>query len=189
LQSALIISPTEKSVAYLIEILAAASVTETIAVTSCEEAHRLLQQQDFDLVVINTPLKDESGERFSRYIAAKGPAQVILLAAGEYFDNISNLCENDGVFVIEKPIDKRIFLSALKLARAAQNKLTYLRAENIRLKRQIEDIRIIDRAKCLLITYLNITEQAAHRHIEKQAMDMRVPKRDVAEGILKTYEN
>jgi len=51
------------------------------------------------------------------------------------------------------------------------------------------DIRIIDRAKCLLISYLNMSEQEAHRYIEKQAMDMRLTKRMIAEGIIKTYEN
>jgi response regulator NasT len=34
-----------------------------------------------------------------------------------------------------------------------------------------------------------MSEQEAHRYIEKQAMDMRSAKRVVAEGILKLYEN
>ena len=47
---------------------------------------------------------------------------------------------------------------------------------------------MIDRAKCILIQYLNMTEAEAHRYIEKQAMDMRSTKRVIAEGILRTYE-
>ena len=39
-----------------------------------------------------------------------------------------------------------------------------------------------------LIQYLSMTESQAHRYIEKQAMDMRLPKRAVAESILNTYE-
>ena len=60
--------------------------------------------------------------------------------------------------------------------------------ENSKLTQKIEDVRIIDRAKCLLISYLKVNEQEAHRYIEKQAMDMRITRREVAEGILKTYE-
>ena len=52
---------------------------------------------------------------------------------------------------------------------------------------KIEDIRLIDRAKCLLIAYFRINEQEAHRFIEKQAIDRRMTKRKVAEGILRTY--
>ena len=43
----------------------------------------------------------------------------------------------------------------------------------------------MDRAKCVLIEYLKMTESEAHRFIEKQAMDMRITKREVAERILK----
>jgi response regulator NasT len=36
---------------------------------------------------------------------------------------------------------------------------------------------------------MKMSEQEAHRYIEKQAMDMRSTRRNVAEGILKRYEN
>ena len=48
---------------------------------------------------------------------------------------------------------------------------------------------MIDRDKCILIQYLNMTESEAHRYIEKQAMDMRTTRKTIAEGILRTYEN
>ena len=57
------------------------------------------------------------------------------------------------------------------------------------LEQKIEDIRIIDRAKCILISHLSMSEPEAHRYIEKQAMDMRLTRRKVAEQILKIYEN
>ena len=58
-----------------------------------------------------------------------------------------------------------------------------------KLLQKIEDIKMIDRAKCILIQYLNMTESEAHRYIEKQAMDMRTTRKTIAEGILRTYEN
>jgi response regulator NasT len=36
---------------------------------------------------------------------------------------------------------------------------------------------------------MKMSEQEAHRYIEKQSMDMRSTRRIVAEGILKKYEN
>ena len=54
---------------------------------------------------------------------------------------------------------------------------------------KIEELRIVNRAKFVLIAYLKMSEATAHRYIEKQAMDMRITKREVAESILKTYEN
>ncbi len=63
-----------------------------------------------------------------------------------------------------------------------------MRNENRSLSQKIEDIGIIDRAKCVLIQVLHMTEEQAHKYIEKQAMNMRVPRRQVAEELLKTYE-
>ena len=81
------------------------------------------------------------------------------------------------------------YQDALKLVNATYNKMYKLKRENNKLLQKIEDIRMIDRAKCILIQYLNMTEAEAHRYIEKQAMDMRSTKRVIAEGILRTYEN
>ena len=52
----------------------------------------------------------------------------------------------------------------------------------------MEDVRLVNRAKWLLIGELNMTEKEAHRYIEKQAMDRCVTKRAVAEQILSTYK-
>ena len=48
---------------------------------------------------------------------------------------------------------------------------------------------MVDRAKCALIQYLHMSEPDAHRYIEKQAMDLRITRQEVAEEILKTYES
>ena len=60
--------------------------------------------------------------------------------------------------------------------------------ENRRLREKIEELRIVERAKCVLIEHLQFTEEQAHRYIEKQAMDRRSTRRTIAESILNTYE-
>jgi len=82
----------------------------------------------------------------------------------------------------------KIFWHILELTIDTQIRLQEVQKENRELKQKIEDIRIIDRAKCVLISRLNLSEEEAHRAIEKQAMDMRISKRTIAEDILKTYE-
>ena len=64
-----------------------------------------------------------------------------------------------------------------------------LQSENTKLHQKIQEIRLVDRAKCTLIQDLHMTEQDAHRYIEKQAMDLRMTRREIAEEILKTYES
>jgi len=189
MESALVVSNAEKETAFFTELLSAASIHHVVSIKSVDNAQKLILQEDFDLVIVNAPLRDESGENFSRYIASRGISQVILLVKNEYFDTVSPACEDNGVFVISKPVEKTVFLYALSLAKSAQSRIKRIMNENAQLKQKIEDIRIIDRAKCILISIMKMNEQEAHKYIEKQAMDIRSTKRIVAEGILKLYEN
>lgn len=189
MDSALIISSTEKSIAYLSEILEQAAVVKVATVGSAGKARRLLIESDYDLCIVNAPLPDEFGESLARDIAGKGISEVILLVKAEHFEEISGKVEDYGVVTVSKPMSRAFFWNALKLTQAAHKKMQIVQSENRKLLQKIEDIRIVDRAKCVLISYLSMTESEAHKYIEKQAMDMRITRRAVAQEVLKTYEN
>ncbi len=189
MESALIVSSTIQGTESFTELLNAAGIHQIAAVKTAGEARRSVLENDYDLVIINAPLRDESGENLSRHIALKGISQVMLIVKSEDYDAVSAVCEDDGVLTIAKPLNKAVFWSALKLANSSQKRLKRVQNENTLLKQKIEDIRIVDRAKCVLISNVNMNEKDAHRFIEKQAMDMRTTRRAVAEEILKTYEN
>ena len=61
--------------------------------------------------------------------------------------------------------------------------------ENTKLKSQVETMKLVNRAKILLMQNLRMTESQAHHYLEKQAMDLRKSKYDIALRILNTYEN
>jgi len=171
------------------DVLASASINNINTVSSAGEARRILLERDFDIIIIDAPLPDESGEDLARYISVKGLSQVILAVNSEHFIAMSSICHDDGILTISKPIDRNNFWSALSLAKSVSRRLKRMHEENEKLKQKIDDIKIIDRAKCVLISYLSLTEQESHRFIEKQAMDLRSTKRAIAEEILKTYAN
>ncbi len=186
---ALIVSPTQKGTDYISQTLKAFSIQRIVAVKSGQEARRFFGTQDFDLAVINAPLGDETGEMLSKDFSTKGMCQVILIVKAEKYDAISDQVEEYGVITVPNPINKTLFFASLKLARATHNRLLKVHKENVKLSQKIEDIRIVDRAKCVLISHMSLTEQEAHRYIEKLAMDQRSSRRKVAEGIIRTYEN
>ena len=187
MESALIVSYTSKDTAFFTEMMNAASICYMTTLRSCGETRRLLLERDFDLVIINAPLRDESGESLARQIVSKGTSQAILVVESEHFDAVSNVCEADGVLTLSKPVDRHLFWSAFALAKSAQNRIKNFQEENQRLKLKIEDIRVVDRAKLVLVSHLSLSEQEAHRVIEKQAMNRRTTRRAIAEEILKTY--
>lgn len=189
MDSALIISYSNKVADSLAEILAQASVADITTLSNGGEARRMLIEKDFDLYIINTPLPDEFGESLALNIAEKGISVVILLVKAEFYDEISARVEDHGIITVAKPISRTLFWNALKLAIAAHKKLKAIHNENTKLVQKIEDIRIIDRAKCVLVSRFSLAEPEAHRYIEKKAMDSRMTRRKVAEEILVMYEN
>ena len=60
--------------------------------------------------------------------------------------------------------------------------------KKISLEEKMMEIKIVNRAKWTLINSLNMSEDDAHRYIEKQAMDRCISKREIAEEILRTYK-
>jgi len=188
LESALIVSYSKKSHDFFADMLHSVSCHNIVTTATGGEGRRLLLERDFDLCIINAPLSDEFGESLSKYISAKGVCQVILIVNASHYEEVSNMVEDYGVMTVSKPINRNLFWSVLKLANATQNRLKSMEVENSKLTQKIEDIKIVDRAKCILISYLSMSESDAHKYIEKQAMDMRITKREIAERILKTYE-
>ena len=71
---------------------------------------------------------------------------------------------------------------------ATRARMMNVMKEYSKLQTKIEETRLINRAKCILIQYLKLTEPQAHKYIEKQAMNQRISKLEVAKNILKTYE-
>ena len=69
-----------------------------------------------------------------------------------------------------------------------RRRYNFILKENEKLKKTISDIKLIDRAKITLVEYLNMSEDESHKYIEKQAMDLRITKVEVAKNILKIYE-
>lgn len=181
----MIVSATQKSHAMLTQFLTSCGVqAKTVAVSSGSEARRALVDGDFDLVLVNTPLPDEFGHELAQTAACDTLAGVILLAKAEVADSVAEKVEDDGVFVVPKPLSRVLFLQALRMTRAARSRLTGLRKENRRLQQRIENIRLVDRAKCLLIECCSMSEPEAHAYIEQQAMNQRRTKREIAEHII-----
>ena len=94
-----------------------------------------------------------------------------------------------GVLVIAKPVNKHLFHHFLQFTECFKMRMFRVIEENEKLKHMVADMKIINRAKFLLITCLNMSEDQAHRYLEKQAMDLRTSKLEVAKQVIRTYEN
>ena len=76
---------------------------------------------------------------------------------------------------------------ALDLMAGARERLRKLEKKTLSFEEKMEEIRLVNRAKWLLISELKMDEPQAHRYIEKQAMDRCISKREVAAEIIRVY--
>lgn len=189
MERVLIVSSSANGREFLRELLRGQEYGQVVFADNGGEARRSMAEDGFSLVVINAPLRDESGEQLALWTAQSTDAGVLLLVKAEIADEVSARVEDSGVMVLPKPLSKQLFCQSLKLAAAARRRMLGLKNENAKLQKKIDDIRLVDRAKCVLIQYSDFTEQQAHRYIEKKAMDQRVSRREVAEDIIRTYES
>ena len=156
--------------------------------TGAAGARRGLRENSYDRVVINTPLPGEFGTRLAQDICQHSAAGVLLLVKAEHFPDIDGRLTPQGVLVLSKPMSTQLFTQSLRLLCGTRERLRGLEKKNATIEEKMEEIRLVNRAKWLLIEELNMTEQEAHRYIEKQAMDRCVTKRAIAEQILSTYK-
>lgn len=164
--------------------------TYIILAENCPDASIILASGEFDIIIINTPVNGTDGAEFAVGAAKQQKGAVVLLLINEINSNDINEKINDhNIFMITKPINKASFLSIIKIFTGSGLKAGTLESENIRLREKLFEVRIVDRAKLILIKVLGLTENEAHKLIEKQAMDMRITKKKVAENIIKTYDS
>ncbi len=188
MDSVLIVSNTNTTLGIISDLLNSQPFSRIVTAQNCAEARRDLISDQFDLIIVDSPLPDEFGDDFSLYAVEQTDAGIILIVNNDKVYDISPDIEDAGVFVLPKPVSPEFFYQAVKLLIASRKRVQVLENENVKLQKKIDEIRLIDRAKCILIQYLQMTEPQAHKYIEKQAMNLRQSRLQTAESILKTYE-
>lgn len=147
------------------------------------EVRRSLLNAIPDIIIINTPLYGEMGTELAETAAKDTDAVVILLCGRDIADELADRLSPYNILVLSKPLNHRILSDGIKLLRADTVPFSDIR-ESEEVMRRISNIRIINRAKSMLMKYLGFTEPQAHRYLEKQAMNSRCTRYEAAKKII-----
>lgn len=187
MEQALIICDAPKGREFYEDILTKNGYEHLVTVTNGEEGKRALADGEFDICVINTPMRCCNAIGLAKEIAMHHTCQVLLFVREESFEATAEAVEDYGVLTISKPVNRQAFWSTLKLVRATAARIANANSEIKRLQKKLDEQKVIGRAKCFLIEKQQMTETDAHHYMEKQAMDRRVSLRLVAEDIVDFY--
>ncbi len=185
--STLLISSSQKNIDIISELIRSEFPMNITTASSSSQARRLLSSSDYGIIIVNAPLPDEYGCDIAVFAAQQTHAGVILLVRADSSNQTEEIVEPSGVFVVHKPISRQVFFQTMRLSLSVSRRMAQLGDENARLQRKIEEVRLMGRAKCELVRHRGMTEQEAHRYLEKQAMDQRLSKRDISLKILEMY--
>jgi response regulator NasT len=106
------------------------------------------------------------------------------MVRSEIYERVCRSVEDYGVLTVPKPVENRNLYAAVKLVTAAAAKLSSEEKKIQKLQDKLEELKMVTRAKFILIEKYRMTEAEAHRLIEKDAMDSRRSKAQVAKEII-----
>lgn len=181
--SVLLVSRDSKIISQVSAFLVA-PLFELTTTSDFNEARRLATERTFNIIIA------DSGDGYDTDFAiniADSYSTILLLVPNEHFDEISYRVEGYGILTITKPFEPFYFYNMVKIAIAVQYKVQVLSSQTTKLKVKMEEIKQVNRAKMLLMQNMKMTEQEAHRYIEKEAMDRGMKKTAISEEIIKTY--
>lgn len=185
----LIVSSSEKSTDFIKKSGPDAEVFEKPeTATTAAEAKTMLSAKKFDTVIINSPLDDESGTELAKAVTANyGAACLLIVKKEDYKEAVADV-ETYGTACISKPMSREAISQASRILIAMKNIIDNSGKKTETLKTEVAELKIVDRAKFLLMEKLGLSEEEAHRHLEKQAMDLCIRKSDAAKRVIMTYE-
>ncbi|MBR4496153.1 MAG: ANTAR domain-containing protein [Acholeplasmatales bacterium] len=156
-------------------------------IDSIAKAKRKVLECDFDIIMINSPVIDDFGLDFAIEEAITNVSGILMFVKPELEAEIYYKTYQYGILTLTKPSTKTILLQSLRLlgSTIAKREQIYNKPKNI--NERLEEIKIINTAKLLLIEHMNLTEDEAHKYLEKKAMDFRQSKIKIAKNIIDEY--
>jgi AmiR/NasT family two-component response regulator len=138
-----------------------------------------------DVYLFDIEMPNLDGLEAAQQLAAEGLRRPVVVITGVEDESLIERSIASGVGAyLTKPIDTRELQAALGLAAARQQEFVQLEAEVDRAQQALEDRKLVERAKGLLMSALDLSEQDAFRRLQLTARERNLRLVDVAARIV-----
>ncbi len=151
----------EKTAARVREILEGAGVAECLVCRSAAEVKRLVNKQHMSTVVCGYKLPDETAQALCEDLPAF--CSVLVLAGQSMLDMI----DSEEVFKLVAPVSRNDLVSSVRMLLQMSRRMERF----VRPQRTEEEQSVIGKAKGILMDRNGMTEEQAHRFLQKKSMD------------------
>jgi response regulator NasT len=154
-----------------------------------EEAVALARSERPDVAIMDVKMPKLDGIEAARRILDERPIPIVMLTAyGQ--DELVQRAAEAGVFgYLVKPFREQDLLPAIRTARARHEELAALREEAESLAEALAARKAIERAKGLLMSKENLSEQDAFERLRKASQISGRPLKVVAEALIATFSD
>ncbi len=137
-----------------------------------------------DLDISDNKMPEMDGNDAAIEIIAERPVPVILVSAFHDADLIERAEASRVMAYLIKPIQRADLEAAIAIARRRFEQFTSLENDAADLRRHLEERKLIEKAKGLLMQKTGISEAEAHKRLQKTACDTNTKLVDVARMIV-----
>ena len=169
----------------IVEILKDQGLDVVAETDNGKTAVELAQKHRPDLVLMDVKMPIMDGITAAEEIAKEQIAPVVLLTAFSQKELVDRAVEAGAMAYVVKPFSPNDLVPAIEVAISRYEQIRALEKEVGTIRDQFETRKLVDRAKSLLITKMNLTEPEAFRWIQKTSMDRRLSMREVSDTIIK----
>jgi response regulator NasT len=150
-----------------------------------EQAVALAKESVPDLYLFDIEMPNLDGLAAAARLADEGLRRPVVVITGVDDPRLVERSIASGVSAyLTKPIDARELEAAIELAHLRQAEFEALEAEVGRAHQALEDRKLVERAKGLLMSALQLSEQDAFRRLQKTARERNLRLADVARRIV-----
>jgi AmiR/NasT family two-component response regulator len=150
-----------------------------------EEAIALANDDPPDLYLFDIEMPNVDGLEAATQLAAAGLRRPVVVVTGVDDPDLIERSIASGVSAyLTKPVDARELHAAIDLAAARHAEFQALESEVDRAQQALEDRKVVERAKGLLMTGLGLSEQDAFRRLQLAARERNMRLADVARRIV-----
>jgi len=150
-----------------------------------EQAVELARASLPDLYLFDIEMPNLDGLNAAMQLAGDGLRRPVVVVTGVDDPSLIERSIASGVSAyLTKPIDSRELEAAMALAAARHDEFQALEAEVDRAQQALEDRKLVERAKGLLMSALNLSEQDAFRRLQLTARERNLRLADVAGRIV-----
>jgi two-component system, response regulator PdtaR len=154
--------------------------------TTGEEAVLRARETNPDVVLLDVRMPDGSGIDAAYQLRTAMPDVAVVLYTGDASLDLTEtaLEESSALAVLPKPAAPNALDASLRLAVRRARELRQARAEAADAKQQLENRKLVERAKGMIMQRMQVSEPEAYRFLQKTSQNRAVPIVEVARVIL-----